>query len=35
MSVNNRSLARSAHVIPEVESCLEAIRLLQETCGMR
>jgi hypothetical protein len=30
MSANNRSLARSAHTSPDVESCLEEIRLLQE-----
>lgn len=30
MSANNRSLARSAHTSPDVESCLAMIRLLQE-----
>ena len=30
MSANNRSLARSAHACPDVESCLAAIRALQE-----
>jgi hypothetical protein len=30
MSANNRSLARSAHTSPDVESCLEEIRVLQE-----
>jgi hypothetical protein len=30
MSANNRSLARSAHACPDVESCLAAIRNLQE-----
>ncbi|HXT44978.1 MAG TPA: hypothetical protein VN748_12835 [Pseudonocardiaceae bacterium] len=30
MSANNRSLARSAHACPDVESCLAAIRFLQE-----
>lgn len=30
MSANNRSLARSAHTSPDVESCLAAIRMLQE-----
>ena len=30
MSANNRSLARSAHTSPDVESCLATIRLLQE-----
>jgi hypothetical protein len=30
MSANNRSLARSAHACPDVESCLAAIRVLQE-----
>jgi len=30
MSANNRSLARSAQTYPDVESCLAAIRLLQE-----
>jgi hypothetical protein len=30
MSANNRSLARSAHTSPDVESCLAAIRVLQE-----
>jgi hypothetical protein len=30
MSANNRSLARSAHACPDVESCLAAIRLLQD-----
>ena len=30
MSANNRSLARSAYTSPDVESCLETIRLLQE-----
>ena len=30
MSANNRSLARSAHISPDVESCLAAIRTLQE-----
>jgi hypothetical protein len=29
MSANNRSLARSAHTCPDVESCLEEIRVLQ------
>jgi hypothetical protein len=30
MSANNRSLARSAQTCPDVESCLAAIRILQE-----
>ncbi|MGH3769043.1 MAG: hypothetical protein ACRDTX_28490 [Pseudonocardiaceae bacterium] len=30
MSANNRSLARSARTSPDVEACLEEIRLLQE-----
>ncbi|MGH3695416.1 MAG: hypothetical protein ACRDRX_15745 [Pseudonocardiaceae bacterium] len=30
MSANNRSLARSAHISPDVESCLATIRLLQD-----
>jgi uncharacterized protein YegP (UPF0339 family) len=30
MSANNRSLARSAQTCPDVESCLAAIRTLQE-----
>jgi hypothetical protein len=30
MSANNRSLARSAHTSPDVESCLEEIRVLQK-----
>jgi hypothetical protein len=30
MSANNRSLARSAHTSPDVESCLATIRTLQE-----
>jgi hypothetical protein len=30
MSANNRSLARSAHTCPDVESCLATIRQLQE-----
>lgn len=30
MSANNRSLARSAQICPDVESCLTAIRILQE-----
>jgi hypothetical protein len=30
MSANNRSLARSAYTSPDVESCLETIRVLQE-----
>ena len=30
MSANNRSLARSAHACPDVESCLASIRVLQE-----
>lgn len=30
MSANNRSLARSAQPCPDVESCLAAIRMLQE-----
>lgn len=30
MSANNRSLARSAHTSPDVESCVATIRLLQE-----
>lgn len=31
MSANNRSLARSAQTAPDVESCLAAIRILQES----
>lgn len=30
MSANNRSLAKSAQIDPDVESCLEAIRALRE-----
>ena len=30
MSANNRSLARSAHTSPDVESCLATIRVLQD-----
>jgi hypothetical protein len=30
MSANNRSLARSANICPDVESCLAEIRVLQE-----
>ncbi len=30
MSANNRSLARSAKTAPDVESCLAAIRMLQD-----
>lgn len=30
MSANNRSVARSAQICPDVESCLEAIRTLRE-----
>jgi hypothetical protein len=30
MSANNRSLAKSAQVAPDVESCLETIRTLRE-----
>jgi hypothetical protein len=30
MSANNRSLARAAQISPDVESCLAAIRTLQE-----
>lgn len=30
MSANNRSLARSAHTSPDVESCLASIRTLQQ-----
>jgi hypothetical protein len=31
MSANNRSLARSARVSPDVESCLAEIRMLHES----
>jgi uncharacterized protein YegP (UPF0339 family) len=31
MSANNRSLARSAQICPDVESCLAAIRVLQQS----
>ena len=31
MSANNRSLAKSAHASPDVESCLESIRSLQNS----
>ncbi len=31
MSANNRSLAKSAQIAPDVDSCLETIRILRES----